>query len=102
MEALVAQEKNSQEQMLESHEQQMTILGKKQIQLQQQMEENQKALMKCVTRIGTVIIVMLFICIMLLIPWGSSPIWPFLGLFILVSLGILGIIFRKRIIKWLR
>ena len=102
MEELVAQEKNSQEQLLESHEQQMTMLGKKQIQLQQQMEENQKALMKCVTRIGTVIIVMLFICIMLLIPWGSSPIWPILGLVVLITLGVLGIIFRKKIIKWLR
>ena len=102
MEALVAQEKNSQEQLLESHEQQMTMLGKKQIQLQQQMEENQKALMKCVTRIGTVIILMLFICIMLLIPWGSSPIWPVLGLVVLIIMGVLGIIYRKKIIKWLR
>lgn len=102
MEELVAQEKNSQEQLLESHEQQMTMLGKKQIQLQQQMEENQKALMKCVTRIGTVIIVMLFICIMLLIPWGSSPIWPVLGLAVLIIMGVLGIIYRKKIVKWLR
>lgn len=102
MEELVAQEKNSQEQLLESHEQQMTMLGKKQIQLQQQMEENQKALMKCVTRIGTVIIIMLFICIMLLIPWGSSPVWPILGLVVLIIMGILGIIYRKKIVKWLR
>ncbi len=102
MEELVAQEKNSQEQLLESHEQQMTMLGKKQIQLQQQMEENQKALMKCVTRMGMVIIVLLCICIMLLIPWGSSPIWPILGLVVLITLGVLGIIFRKKIIKWLR
>lgn len=102
MEELVAQEQTSQEQLLESHEQQMTMLGKKQIQLQQQMEENQKALMKCVTRMGMVIIVLLCICIMLLIPWGSSPIWPILGLVVLITLGVLGIIFRKRIIKWLR
>ncbi len=102
MEELVAQEKNSQEQLLESHEQQMTMLGKKQIQLQQQMEENQKVLMKCVTRMGTVIIVMLFICIMLLIPWGSSPIWSVLGLAVLIIMGVLGIIYRKKIVKWLR
>ena len=98
----MAQERTSQEQLLESHEQQMTLLGKKQIQLQQQMEENQKALMKCVTRMGMVIIVLLCICIMLLIPWGSSPIWPILGLVVLITLGVLGIIFRKKIIKWLR
>lgn len=102
MEELVAQERTSQEQMLESHEQQMTLLGKKQIQLQQQMEENQKALMKCVTRMGMVIIVLLVICIALLIPWGSSPVWPILGLVVLISFGILGIVFRKKIIKWLR
>jgi len=102
MEELVAQEQTSQEQLLESHEQQMTMLGKKQIQLQQQMEENQKALMKCVTRIGTVIIVMLFICIMLLIPWGSSPIWLVFGLVVLIIMGVLGIIYRKKIVKWLR
>lgn len=102
MEELVAQERTSQEQLLESHEQQMTLLGKKQIQLQQQMEENQKALMKCVTRMGMVIIVLLCICIMLLIPWGSSPIWPILGLVVLITLGVLGIIFRRKIIKWLR
>lgn len=102
MEELVAQERTSQEQLLESHEQQMTLLGKKQIQLQQQMEENQKALMKCVTRMGMVIIVLLVICIALLIPWGSSPVWPILGLVVLISFGILGIVFRKKIIKWLR
>ncbi len=102
MEELVAQERTSQEQMLESHEQQMTVLGKKQIQLQQQMEENQKALMKCVTRMGSVIIVLLVICIALLIPWGSSPVWPILGLAVLIVFGVLGIIFRKRIIKMLK
>lgn len=102
MEELVAQERTGQEQMLESHEQQMTLLGKKQIQLQQQMEENQKALMKCVTRMGSVIIVLLVICIALLIPWGSSPVWPILGLVVLITFGVLGIVFRKRIIRWLR
>lgn len=102
MEELVAQERTSQEQMLESHEQQMTLLGKKQIQLQQQMEENQKALMKCVTRMGAVIIVLLVICIALMIPWGSSPVWPILGLAVLIVLGVLGIIFRKRIIMMLK
>ena len=102
MEELVAQERTSQEQLLESHEQQMTLLGKKQIQLQQQMEENQKVLMKCVTRMGTVIIVLLVMCIALLIPWGSSPVWPVLGLGVLIILGVLGIIFRKKIIKMLK
>ncbi len=102
MEELVAMERTGQEQMLESHEQQMTLLGKKQILLQQQMEDNQRALMKCVTRMGAVIILLLSICILLLIPWGSSPIWLVLTLIVFVILGILGIVYRKKIIKWLR
>ncbi len=102
MEELVAMERTGQEQMLESHEQQMTLLGKKQILLQQQMEDNQRVLMKCVTRMGAVIILLLSICILLLIPWGSSPIWLVLTLIVFVILGILGIVYRKKIIKWLR
>ncbi len=102
MEELVSMERTSQEQLLESHEQQMTLLGKKQILLQQQMEENQKMLMKCVTRMGAVIILLLFICILLLIPWGSSPVWLVAALVVFVILGILGIVYRKKITKWLR
>lgn len=102
MERLVEQERISREQLLESHEMQMTQLGKKQIQLQAQMEANQKMILRCVVGMGMTIIVLLCICILLVIPWGSSPVWLVGTLIVLLILGVLAAVFRKRIIQWIR
>lgn len=102
MERLVEQERINREQLLESHELQMTLLGKKQVQLQQQMEENQKRILRCVAGMGITIIVLLSICILLVIPWGSSPIWLVVMLVVFVLLGILATVFRKKIIQWMK
>lgn len=102
MERLVEQERISREQLLESHEMQMTQLGKKQIQLQAQMEANQKMILRSVVGIGMTIIVLLCICILLVIPWNSSPVWLVGALVVLLVLGVLAAVFRKRIIQWIR
>lgn len=102
MERLVELERISREQLLESHEMQMTQLGKKQIQLQQQMEQNQKLILRSVAGMGITIIVLLSICIFLVIPWNSSPIWLVGILVVFLVLGILATVFRKKIIRWIR
>lgn len=102
MEQLVAQERIGREQILESHEMQMTQLGKKQIQLETKMEQNQKMILRSVTGMGITIIVLLCICILLLIPWESSPVWSVVMLVVFVILGILGTVFRKKIIQWIK
>ena len=102
MEQLVEQERISREQLLESHEMQMTQLGKKQIQLREQMEHNQKLILRSVAGMGITIIVLLSICILLVIPWGSSPVWPVVMLVVFIILGILATVFRKKIIRWLK
>lgn len=102
MENLVQQERIGREQILESHELQMTQLGKKQIQLESKMEQNQKMILRSVTGMGITIIILLSICILLLIPWGSSPVWSVVMLVVFIILGILGTVFRKKIIRWLK
>ncbi len=102
MERLVEQERIGREQILESHEMQMTQLGKKQIQLEEKMVQNQKMILRSVAGMGITIIVLLSICILLVIPWGSSPVWPVIILVVFVILGILATIFRKKIIQWLK
>lgn len=99
---LLEEERGVREQLIQKQEEMIAQFKAEQIAWQLEQEEYQHKLFKWIAGLGMVTALLIAMCLLLLIPWGSSPVWTALVLVLVLALGIVVTIFHKKIIRFIK
>ena len=102
IEELLEEEREDRESMLCRQAEVINRLKREQAQLKENLEEKQIAMNRYQLVTSTVTVVLLAVCVLLLIPWDNIQFLTYVGLPLVILLGISVVVCRKRIAKWIK
>ena len=102
MEQMIEEEREDREKMLRRQAELINRLKEEQLMLRESLEEKQQAMSRNQMVMNIVIIGLLVVCLLLQVPWDNTKFLTFVGLPVVILLGVLLIIFRKKITKWIK
>ena len=100
IENLLKEERKDREELLCRQAEMINKLKEEQLILKDSLEQKQAALSRYQMVMSGVTVGLLVICILLQIPWENTKMVTFVGLPIVILIGILLIVFRKHVAMW--
>ncbi len=102
LETLIKEEREDRESLFRRQAEMINRLKEEQIVLREKLEEKQESINRYQMVMNAVIVVLLVISLLLQVPWENTKFLTFVGLPVVVLLGVALIVFRKKIVQWLR
>lgn len=102
IEELLEEEREDRESMLCRQAEVINRLKREQAELKQSLEEKQVSINRYQMVTSTVTVVLLMVCVLLLIPWNNIQFLKYVGLPVVILLGVLVVVCRKHIAKWIK